>query len=545
MTMPLSKTKIPENKIGDFYWAYADILRGIGINETVYDQRILAFMSLKLLIDNNKTKFNFDWRNQFGLTNDLYKKYKSDNTIKTFLNIISDINNLGTNLTYFNQPSYMTPAQTSVESSYDENCLIYLDHKKTFTLSEYVEELEEPHYLEMVLDIYVQKANFVGYPSEKYKDLYEVTIARMKKLSGTLTGQHFTQKSIIHLACASALESIKKDEKIAIYDPTCGIGSMMIESALYFNDKLNKTSTGKIKKTAKKVAVYGQEYNGQSWLLSKIFLEITSLDGKNQGIENQIAYGNTLTNPIFAKKINSDKSFNFIIANPPFGVDWKHDHSSIIADMKSKDSNFEVIRDQKKNIILPKKSDGQFLFMQHIISLMLHEKKNRGKDAIACIISSSTLVSTGAELSSESKIRSHIFDMGIVKAILEQPKAMFTNTDISSHLWFLNTDFKKYIKILKADTKEDKLFSQHPYPKDKMKHYYSDDDIDNILSYLSAKKDYQYISKTIKNLRYKIEIPKEIGFKNLDSDVDIAKIQDDIKNIIGELYQSTQEMFHV
>lgn len=533
-----------ENKIGDFYWAYADILRGIGVNETVYDQRILAFMSLKLLVDNNKLQFNFDWRNNFGLTEKKYKKYQSDNTIKTFLNILSDLDNLGKNLSYFTQPSYMTPAQDSIDKSIDDNCLKYLDHKKTFTLSQYVEELEEPHYLEMVLDIYIKKANFIGYPSEKYKDLYEVTIARMKKLSGTLTGQHFTQKSIIHLACASALDSIKKDEKIAIYDPTCGIGSMVIESALYFESKINKTISGKRKKAIKKIAVYGQEYNGQSWLLSKIFLEITALDGKNQGIENQIAYGNTLTNPIFAKKINSDKSFNFIIANPPFGVDWKHDYKSIVEDMESGDSNFEVIRDEKYKIVLPKKSDGQFLFMQHIINLMLQEKKNRGKDAMACIISSSTLISTGAASSSESKIRSHIFGMGIVQAVLEQPKAMFTNTDITSHLWFLNTNFKKTIKVIKADTKEDNLFSPHPYAKDKMKNSYSDDDIDNILSYLSAKKDYEYISKSVDNKCSKIDISSEIGCQNEDEDVNIAQLQNEIKDLVSELYKSVQEMFH-
>jgi len=541
-------SKIPdmkkvENKIGDFYWAYADILRGIGINESVYDQRILAFMALKLLVDNNKLQFNFDWRNNFGLSALKYKKYAADNTINTFLNIIADLENLGQNLNYFTQPSYMTPIQDPIDDFSDDNCLKYLDHKKTFTLSEYIEELEEPHYLEMVLDIYMEKANFVGYPSEKYKDLYEVTIARMKKLSGTLTGQHFTQKSIIHLACASAMESIRKDEKIAIYDPTCGIGSMVIESAIYFENNLNRTPTGKRKKTAKRIAVYGQEYNGQSWLLSKIFLEITSLDGKNQGVENQIAYGNTLTNPIFAKRINSNKSFNFIIANPPFGVDWKHDHNKIVEDMKNGDSNFEVIRDEKGKLVLPKKSDGQFLFMQHIISLMLHEKANRGKEAIACVISSSTLISTGTASSSESKIRSHIFGKGIVRAVLEQPKAMFTNTDITSHLWFLNTDFTKTIKIIKADTKEDQLHSLHPYAKDKMKHCYSDDDIDNILSYLNAKKDYEYISKSIANECDKIEISKEVGFKREDENVDIEQIQNEIKGLICELYDNVQEMF--
>lgn len=537
--------KLNENKLGDFYWAYADILRGIGINETVYDQRILAFMALKLLVDNKKLQFNFDWRNNFGLSSKQYKMYEAENTIKTFLNIIADIENLGQNLLYFTQPSHMTPAQHPISESKEDNCLKYLNHKKTFTLSEYIEELEEPHYLEMVLDIYVGKAHFIGYPSEKYKDLYEVTIARMKKLSGTLTGQHFTQKAIIHLACASALDAMRKNKKIAVYDPTSGIGSMVIESAIYFDAKLNRTSTGKRKNTAKEIEVYGQEYNGQSWILSKIFLEITSLDGKTQGIKNQIAYGNTLTNPAFAQGINGEESFDFIIANPPFGVDWKHDYDKIVEDMNKDKSNFEVIRDEKGKLVLPKKSDGQFLFMQHIVNLMLQEKRNRNKNAKACIISSSTLISTGADSSSESKIRSHIFNMGVVEAVIEQPKAMFTNTDISSHLWFLNTNFSEQIKVVKLDTEEDELYSSHPEPKDKMKNSYSDENIEKILDYMYRTDDFDYISKTLRNNRNKIDISNEIGFRDDSENVDIAQLEIEIKDLVGELYESVQEMFRV
>jgi len=537
----MKKTKY---RIGDFYWAYADILRGIGVNETVYDQRILAFMALKLLVDNHKLQFNFDWRNNFGLSAKQYKKYEAENTIKTFLNIVADIENLGQNLLYFIQPSHMTPAQDSVSESIDDNCLKYLNHKKTFILSEYIEELEEPHYLEMVLDIYVSKAHFVGYPSEKYKDLYEVTIARMKKLSGTLTGQHFTQKAIIHLACASALDAMKKNKKIAVYDPTSGIGSMIIEAAIYFDSKLNRTSTGKRKKIGKEIEVYGQEYNGQSWILSKIFLEITSLDGKTQGIKNQIAYGNTLTNPAFAQGINGEESFDFIIANPPFGVDWKHDYKSVLEDMESQHSNFEVVRDEKNQIVLPKKSDGQFLFMLHIINLMLQEKRNRNKNAKACIISSNTLISSGVDSSGDSKIRSHIFKMGIVEAVIEQPNAMFTNTDVTTHIWFLNTNFNNKIKIIKVDTKEDILYSPYPEAKDRIKNSYSEENIKKILAYMNLSQDYEYISKTLDNNRRKIDITNEVGVKNEDKNVNIAKLESEIKDLVEDLYIHVREMFY-
>lgn len=515
---PTEKKKI----LGDFYWAHADILRGIGIPPATYDQRIMAMMAVKLLIDNNKLQFNFDYKNQFGLPIELYYQYKGHDTKATFKNIIADIENLGQSLRYFSQPSQYNPAGK-------ENILAYINHPKVFTLDAYIEELPNG-YLEMVLDIYTYKADFTGYPKEQYKDLYEKTVSRMKKLAGDLTGQHFTQKSIIHLMCEMALKQIKGNKTIAIYDPASGTGSMIMEAAHYFHDYLTK----KGKKAT--IEVYGQEYHAQTWLLSKIFLEITSLDGETQGINNVIAFGNTLTNPMFASGINGKDCFDFIIANPPFGVDWKHDYDKIMENMSSKDSHFMVVKEGKK-IITPKKSDGQFLFMSHIIKLMQLEKK-RGKRAMAAVISSSTLISTGSKTGSEAKIRQQIFDMGIVKAVVEQPNAMFTNTDIGSHIWFLDTKGSETIKILKADNDEKRLFSSHPAPKDKMKNGYSEKNIKSIVRLLNKADEKLFVTKNVeaKGL-YQISINNLVGFKPIYKNDDL----DDLERQINDLFKQLQE----
>jgi len=504
-----AKESLFKNKeLKDFYWSYADILRDIGINESTYDQRIMAFMALKLLIDNDKLLFNLEYRDNFGLPNELYKKYKCKDTKDTFLNIIKDIKKLGKNLKYFNQKSQYNPDKS-------ENILTYLNHYKTFELERYILELPN-NYLEKVLDIYTYQANFEDYPKEEYKDLYEKTISRMKKLSGDLTGQHFTQKSIIHLMCEMATHQLKNNTKIAIYDPACGTGSMLMESTEYFKANIK----------AKDIELYGQEMHGQTWLLCKIFLEIAEQ-------KNTIAYGNTLTNPAFANGINGSDSFDFIIANPPFGVDWKHNYDEIVTNMQSTKSHFFVVRDAKGKVVTPKKSDGQFLFMLHIIKLMEQEAK-RGKRAVAGIISSATLISTGGATSSESKIRKAIFNKQIVKAVLEQPRAMFTNTDITSHIWFLDTESKDGIKLVKADNDEKKLFILHPNPKDKMKHSYSQENIKELKKLLIQKKDLKYISKTVDYNRHSINISNEIGFK----DNDVLESFDDITDEIKELMQS-------
>lgn len=508
----LMKTKviITEKKLGDFYWAYADILRGIGINESMYDQRIMAFMALKLLVDNDFVLFDFNYQNNFNLK-DKFSKYKDTNTKETFLNILKDIKNLGTSkLKYFTQDKNLNP------SSENENILHYIDHQKTFELSRYIEELPN-HYFEMVLDIYTSKADFVNYPKENYKDLYETTISRMKKLTGDLTGQHFTQKSIIHLMCESVMGDLKNSSSdiLAIYDPTCGTGSMLMEASFYLKNKVKKD-----------IEVYGQEMHGQTWLLCKIFLEISQ-------IPNKIAHGNTLINPAF-HKINGNNSFDFIIANPPFGVDWKHDYDEIISNMKLEDkSNFLTVRDGKK-LITPKKSDGQFLFILHILKLLEVSKKS-GKDAKASIISSSTLSSTGNERSSESKIRKKLFNTNYLTTLIEQPNAMFTNTDISSHIWFFdNSCTDKNTQIIKTTNDAQNLFSLHPQSKDKMKHSYSVKDIKKIISLFNKSK--KYTTKKIDTSSiYEINIQNLIEKKEIIDTRTLRELADEINNTLDEL----------
>lgn len=520
--MTVLKNLLDQRALGDYYWAYSDILRDIGINESTYDQRIMAFMALKLLIDNDKLSFNFEYEHDFGLDDSLYRRYQGNDTKSTFLNIVKDIESFGQNLNYFDQESRYNPDSSS-------SILTFLNHYKTFELERYIQELPN-HYLENVLDIYTYKADFRSYPKEGYKDLYETTISRMKKLSGDLTGQHFTQKSIIHLMCEVSKFDAEGYDKLAIYDPACGTASMLMESAHYFYTKNG----------IKDIEVYGQELHGQTWLLAKIFLEISSLDGKSQGIKNTIAYGNTLTNPAFANGINGSSSFDFIIANPPFGVDWKHNYDAVIKNMQRENSDFFVVKEKDK-IITPKKSDGQFLFMQHIINLMQKEKNVRGKHSHAAIISSSTLISTGNENSAESKIRRAIFETGYVSTVLEQPSAMFTNTDISSHIWFLDSDPSEMIRLVKADTKEEELYSFHPSPKDKMKHAYSKKNIRRLASLINSKKTYPYKSKSINNEElYSVNITNEIGFRDEMDDVDFDTLQKELNKLYRDMLDEFQ-----
>lgn len=477
-----------DNKVGDFFWAYADILRKpYNITNNV-DIRILGFIALKLLCDNDKLRFNFDYKNSFGLE------------INTKVNTKTKLIDIVKNLKQYCKTS----------KNFDNQNFTFLIEEQGFNLLGSIKELSNEH-LENVLDIYIKLADFTNYPKEDYKDLYEETVLRLqdKQYKGDMLGQHFTQKSIIHLMCEMAIPSIEKTKKIAIYDPSCGSGSMLMESYYYF--KSNKNTKNK------DIEVYGQEFDKRVYLLCCIFLEISD-------INYDIAYGDTLLNPAFIDGINGDDSFDFIIANSPFGLDWKHSYKDIVALME-KDKNFLVVKDDKDKIITPKKSDGQFLFMLHILKLLAKEKK-KGKDGFAGIISSSTLASTGGSKSSEAKIRKKIFSTNLLKAIIEQPKAMFVNTDISSHIWFFDTlNNNKYIKVLQADNEKTKLFVRHPSHKGKMKNSYNKENIKQIVKEINKQNKTKYITKNIiiKD-KFEINISNEIDKKEINKNINIKKI---------------------
>lgn len=502
--------KITQNKVGDFYWSYADILRtSVGVNESVYDQRIMAFMALKLLVDNNFVKFNFDYKNNFNLKTDI----PGNTTKEKFEYIITNIISFSSKNELLYQDGKLNPNR--VDNI--ENILIYFNHKKVFPLISYIEELSNEH-LENVLDIYINQANFINYPTDKYKDLYEETIARMKKLAGDLTGQHFTQKSIIHLMTKINSEEINKSKKIGIYDPTCGVAAMLIEGHNYIKENYK----------SKEVTIYGQEMHGQTWLLAKIFLAISK-------IENVVAYGNTLTEPFFANGNNfKEEDFIFIIANPPFGVDWGHEENKIRLNMESSQSHFHLVKENEKNV-LPKKSDGQFLFFFHIINILKSLKSNNVVSK-AGIISSGSLASMGNENSSENKIRKNIIGLGMLQGIIEQPNAMFTNTDLGTHIWFFDNQIEntKSIKILTCNSNVYKLYSPHPNTIDKMKNTYTNSNICDIISFFNTVSEYVSVEYDCKN-GANFNISNIISKKKEDKNISLLATRNELINSIQEL----------
>jgi len=221
-------------------------------------------------------------------------------------------------------------------------------------------------------------------------------------ISAETAGEQYTPDDVISLISEIILSKTSTSEDfLSIYDPTCGGGNMLYG----VEDRVNQTYP------SRPTATYGQDWNDALYALAKI----ESRFRKNAYIE----YGNTLVDQKF-----QDKEFDVVVANPPYGVDWKGFKSDIVQD---KTGRFHD---------LPAISDGQLLFMQHLISKM-------GLEGMGVVVHNGSTLFSGDAGSGESNIRKWMFDTDIVEAIIQLPTDEFFNTGIFTYLWVLNKDKKE------------------------------------------------------------------------------------------------------
>ena len=227
-------------------------------------------------------------------------------------------------------------------------------------------------------------------------------------------GQHFTPRDAIRLMSALLFNPVKDDLNRSgiirsIYDPTCGTGGMVNVGKKYI---LEDICTNGNKPTIK---TYGQELNDQSFAIAKSEALITANDASN------IKLGNTLTNDQFPTE-----KFNFIMANPPYGTTWKKDQRFIQTESMNPDGRFYAG--------LPRTSDGQLLFMQHMISKMSDKGSRIG------IVTSGSPLFTGGAGSGESNIRKWIIENDWLECIVALPTNLFYNAGIGTYIWILSNN---------------------------------------------------------------------------------------------------------
>ena len=242
---------------------------------------------------------------------------------------------------------------------------------------------------------------------------FEELIRRFAESSNETAGEHFTPRDIVRLT--TSLVFMEDDDALTkpgiirtIYDPTAGTGGFL-SSGMEYVHELNPQAV---------MRAFGQELNPESYAICKADMLI-----KGQDVSN-IKLGNTLSNDqLFADK------FDYMLANPPFGVDWKKVEKDV------KDEHTQKGFNGRFGPGLPRVSDGSLLFLMHLISKL--RDAGEGGARIGIILNGSPLFTGGAG-SGESEIRRYILEADLLEAIVALPTDMFYNTGIATYVWVLS-----------------------------------------------------------------------------------------------------------
>ena len=256
--------------------------------------------------------------------------------------------------------------------------------------------------------------------------IFEELIRRFNEALNENPGEHFTPRDVVHLMVDLMLAADEasisgKGIVRTIYDPCCGSGGMLMIAKEHIN--LGRRENGNLLRGPvnpdAEIHLFGQEVNPETWAVSKSDLFIKEPTGRDA---DNVAFGTTLSSDAHAAR-----SFDYLIANPPYGKNWKRDERSVRAEHERGALG-------RFGPGLPRISDGQLLFLLHMLS---HAKDpQEGGSRIAIIMNGSPLF-TGDAGSGESEIRRHIFENDLLEALIALPEQLFYNTGIATYVWLI------------------------------------------------------------------------------------------------------------
>ncbi|MEV4870676.1 type I restriction-modification system subunit M [Streptomyces syringium] len=407
-------------ELADFIWSVADLLRG-DYKRSEYAKVILPLTVLRrfdCVMEEKGTReavraraasYTGDRKDAVLLATAGLPFYNTSE--QSFKTIGSDDKRVYENLKDFIR--WFSPEVTEIIDRYDFHIQI--------------ERLKESGLLYQVvqkfaaIDLSPQKVNNhdMGY-------VFEELIRKFADASNETAGEHFTPREVVKLMVELLLgpdDAVirRPGQVIDILDPACGTGGMLAAAEEHIRDI----------KPGARVNLYGQEINAESYAICRSDM---LLKGHTAG---NIRFGNT-----FTRDWHDDRKFSYMLANPPFGVEWKKAEKAV------REEHDERGFDGRFGAGLPRINDGSFLFLQH----MLHKMKPLTKDEngelaggsrIAVVFNGSPLF-TGSAGSGESEIRRWILEHDYLEAIVGLPDQLFYNTGISTYFWILTNRKPKH-----------------------------------------------------------------------------------------------------
>ena len=400
------------SQIAAFIWSVADLLRG-DFKQSQYGRVILPFTLLRrlecVLAESKASVVAEHERIQLlNLPEEAQEKFllRATNELAFFNTSPMDLGKMG-------QTDIKANLKTYVQS-FSKDAREIFEH---FKFDEFVGLLDDANLLYKVVKMFATTDLSPEAVSNHEMGLvFEELIRRFAEGSNETAGEHFTPRDIVRLTTSLVFmeddEALSKDGIIrTIYDPTAGTGGFL-SSGMEYVLELNPNAV---------MRSFGQELNPESYAICKADMLI-----KGQDV-SRIKLGNTLSND----QLSHDK-FDYMLSNPPFGVDWKKIEAEI------KDEHQVKGFDGRFGAGLPRVSDGSLLFLMHLISKMRDsDSSNQQGSRIGIILNGSPLF-TGSAGSGESEIRRYILEADLLEAIIALPNDMFYNTGIATYIWVLS-----------------------------------------------------------------------------------------------------------
>ncbi|MFF9511736.1 N-6 DNA methylase [Streptomyces sp. NPDC014724] len=390
--------------LGNFVWSIADQLRGV-YRPHQYGGIILPFTILRrldCLLSPTHDEVRALAKEFGGGALDVQVKRK-------------------TGLTFYNTSQYDFARLLEDPEGLRANLIDYISHFsgnidvfERFGFEAEINKLDEKNRLYLIVSKFAEvDLHPETVPNAAMGDLYEHLIYKFAEASNEEAGEHYTPRDAIRLMVdllfAEENEALLEPGTIrTIYDPTAGTGGML---SVAEERLLERNSQARLR-------LYGQEINDLSYAICK-----SDMIGKGQEVSN-IRLGDTLADDKFF-----DKTFDFCMSNPPYGVDWKASEAAVKEERTKGGPNGRFAPG------LPPVSDGQMLFLLHLAHKMRPAHEGGGRAGI--VLNGSSLF-TGAAESGPSEIRRWLLEKDLVDAIIALPTDMFFNTGIATYIWLLD-----------------------------------------------------------------------------------------------------------
>lgn len=414
-----------QQALSSLIWSVADLLRG-DFKQSEYGRVILPFTVLRRLdcvLAPTKAEVLKEYaaKQAAGIAFEPFVKCKAG---LDFYNVSSldmgklmgDQDNVRANL-----DSYIQGFAPDVRSIFEH-----------FDFAATVERLHKAKLLYLVTEKF---AGFNLHPSSvdnmQMGLVFEELIRKFAEISNETAGEHFTPREVIRLMVNLLFiedsDALTKPGVVrTMYDPTAGTGGMLSVAGEYLAE-LNPKA---------RLTLFGQELNPESHAICKADMLI-----RGQDISN-IILGNTLSDDGLLGKL-----FDYMLSNPPFGVEWKKIEKAIRDEYEKQGYNGRF------GPGLPRVSDGSLLFLLHLLSKM--RPAVQGGSRVGIVLNGSPLFTGGAG-SGESEIRRYVLENDLVEAIVALPTDMFYNTGISTYIWILSNrkpeDRKGYVQLIDASS---------------------------------------------------------------------------------------------